>query len=592
MSQGQLSPRLPLLLSRLGAVTALVALVALLPWLSGTAPEYTVLRARYTDLPPTPEVLGQIRSQLGLDAGPLRIFGRWLLQALRGDFGVSWVSGEPVLPGVLAAAEVSLTLMGFSLAVVVGTALLLVWPVLHTGARGRVRRGPVLLCAALAAIPEFLLGTALLVVVAVLLRWLPPYGWAGPRNAVLPALALGLPSGGVMGGLLADALAGAFSERWVQTWQLARASRWRIAVAGLRRALPQLTSQLALLVVGVTGGSMAVETVFAIPGLGRLMIQSASAQDIPLLQCAIVLLLSLAVGCGALAGLARRLLLGAAVRTGALPVQLPGPRTRRRDRVVPVAAAVLLGITVLLGLLRDPRASGNPRLAAPSWALPLGADASGRDLLGRLGHGALVTLGLALAVTVACLLLGLLIGLLGDWGTGLVEVANAAPSLVVGVAVAAVSGASAWGAALAVALVGWAPIAAHAQSLVAEARARPHIRVRPTWGVGRARLLIIGVLPDVLPALVRNGLLRLPSIALSLASLGFLGLGAQPPIPEWGLLLAEGVGYVERAPWTVLAPTVGLTLAAVTAVGFSVLERAPENVLAAFGTDVGAKCGQ
>jgi peptide/nickel transport system permease protein len=89
-------------------------------------------------------------------------------------------------------------------------------------------------------------------------------------------------------------------------------------------------------------------------------------------------------------------------------------------------------------------------------------------------------------------------------------------------------------------------------------------------GANRRHLLRRALLPAVLPPVVRHALLRLPGVALALAALGFLGLGAQPPSPEWGLLLAENQPYVERAPWAVLAPAAVLALLgalAVTAAG-------------------------
>lgn len=75
-----------------------------------------------------------------------------------------------------------------------------------------------------------------------------------------------------------------------------------------------------------------------------------------------------------------------------------------------------------------------------------------------------------------------------------------------------------------------------------------------------------GQLPAVVPPVVRHALLRLPGVALALASLGFLGLGAQPPSPEWGRLLAENQPYAERAPWAVLAPAAVLALLGALAV--------------------------
>lgn len=204
-------------------------------------------------------------------------------------------------------------------------------------------------------------------------------------------------------------------------------------------------------------------------------------------------------------------------------------------------------------------------------ALPFGADASGRDLLGRVGHGALTTLGSAAGVVLVCLVVGIVLGAFPRLSTGFAEVANAAPPIIAGIVVAAVVGPGTAGAAVAVAAVSWAPLAAHTASLVTEARSQPYIAVLPVLGVGRARILLRHILPGVIPPVARHAVLRLPGIALALAALGFLGLGPQPPTPEWGLVLSEGIRYVERAPWTVLAPAVALILASVLAVSLSSL---------------------
>lgn len=76
----------------------------------------------------------------------------------------------------------------------------------------------------------------------------------------------------------------------------------------------------------------------------------------------------------------------------------------------------------------------------------------------------------------------------------------------------------------------------------------PHIRWLPLAGVSAFDIWVRHVLPSTTPPLLRHGMLRLPGVALALAALGFLGLGAQPPLPEWGLLLSESIDYVERAP--------------------------------------------
>lgn len=557
--------------SRAAAGAGLLGLVGVLPWLAARDPAYTVLRARYADREATPEALESVRVDLGLDAGPLSYVGDWLGGAARGDLGTSWVSNRPVAASMIEALGVSMTLMGFAAVVATVVAALVVVPALRAGLRRRPAYGSGSVAATLTALPEFLLAVVLLLVGAVWLGWFPPYGWDGLSSALLPALALGLPAGGLLGRLVATSVTAVFSEPWVATWRLSGYSRHEVVAAVLRRALPSVTSQAGLVLVGLTGGAVAVEEVFAIPGLGRSTLGAASAQDVPALQAGLLLLLLLALGLGAAVAAARRLLLGRSIRLHQLPLPDPVLVGRRRDAVVPLVAGGLVALVVVAGLLRDPYSSDHDRLAPPSLALPFGADASGRDLLARVGHGAVATVGTAVAVVMAAFVVGLVVGCLPRLSTGFVEVANAAPPVLVGLVVAAVSGQSLLGAAAAVTAVSWAPLAAHTSALVLEARAQPYVAVLPVLGVGRSRALLRHVLPAVAPTVARHAALRLPGVALALAALGFLGLGPRPPSPEWGLVLAEGSAYVERAPWTVLAPASALVLVSVLAVSLSSL---------------------
>lgn len=559
--------------SRVLAGLAVVAVIGVLPRLSGRSPELSILRARSAEQEATPEALAAIRADLGLDAGPLSLLRTWLGGLLRGDLGTSWVSGVPVGRGVAAATGVSLTLMAFALVVALLTTVLLCVPALRRVVRGAPPRPSGVAGGALTALPEFLLAAVLLVVGAVWLGWFPPYGWTGPVSAVLPALALGLPAGGLLGRLVADGLSVTGSEAWVTTWQVAGASRGDVTRAVVRRTLPALTTQIGLVLVGLTGGAIAVEQVFAIPGLGRLLLGAAESQDLPALQAGMLVLLVVAAVFGGLARLARVLLMGRALRTGTVPVPPLGKAAGRWSWLLPVGCAALLLALVTAGLRRDPFTSAYPRLAPPSGELPFGADASGRDLLARVAHGAVTTLGTAAAVVVVSLVIGIALGLLGRASVGPIEVANAAPPVLAGVLIAATAGTSLVGAAVAVTLVSWAPIAAHVEALSAEIRRQPHVIVLPVLGAGRATVTWRHVVPALLGPVARNAALRLPGIALALASLGFLGLGPTPPSPEWGLLLAEGLPYVERAPWAVLAPAAALAVSAVLAVSLSGLPR-------------------
>lgn len=551
--------------SRLLSVAGVVLLVGMLPWLSNRDPALSILRARSAEQEATPEALAAIRNDLGLDAGPLRTFWNWLTGIASGNPGTSWNTGKPVLPGALDALSVSLTLMGFAMLVAAVTAALVVVPSMRAGLRGAPKRTGGSIAAALTSLPEFLLASVLVVVGAVWLSF-PAYGWNGPEYAVLPALALGLPAGGLIGRLLADAVAVTFTEGWVITWTVAGFSRRQIAVAVLRRAVPGLASQVGLIMVAMTGGAVAVEKVFAIPGLGRSTLGDAQSQDLPALQIDILLLLAVSAALGIAAELLRRLLLGSALHEKAMPIPAGVFHPSPRRWILPIAAASLLAIMVLVGLPRDGQVTTREKFAPPSWTFPFGTDASGRDLLARVADGALRSIGLSLAVTLAALFVGVLLGLIPRASRGLVEVTNAAPPVVTGILIAAVWGPTAGGAAVAVLIVTWAPLAAHTAALVDEARAQPYISILPTLGAGNGRILFGSIVPGVLPAVLRHAMIRLPGVALALAALGFLGLGPQPPTADWGLILSDGVAAVERAPWVAAAPLASLIALAVLAV--------------------------
>ncbi|MEV2190872.1 ABC transporter permease subunit [Streptomyces phaeochromogenes] len=579
MASPLLRERVGVLLSRTGALVLITVVVGLLPWLSGRDPALSVLRARSAEQEPTKEALDSIRRELGLDAGPLAQLGDWLGGVLRGDFGRSWANGSEVLPSVLSSLGVSLTLMGAALTVTLLLACALCAPTLVRGARGTTRgnAGTGAPAAVLAALPEFLLASLLLVTLSVWLGWLPPYGWQGPQNLVLPALALGIPAGGILGRLVDDALPAVFEERWVGLWRSSGCIPAVIGRAALRRAMPAVLPQLGLVAVGLTGGAVAVEVVFAVPGIGRTALGAAKTQDLPLLQGSVLSLILLGLVAGMLAGAARHRMLGPGLRDAAL--SLPARTVvdaSRLHRAVPLICALVLTVVVCWGLLLDPlRVDTAARLAAPSWEYPFGTDSLGRDVLARVGHGAATTLGVAVLVCVVSYVVAMAIGFLPSLATGAAETANAVPPMIAGILVAAVLGPGTLGASIAVALVSWPALAAHAAALVQETRAAGYLSAQRAIGSPPGWILTRHILPAVAGPVARYAVLRLPGIALALASLGFLGLGAQPPAPEWGLTLAESLPYVERAPWAVLAPAAMLLLLAAFAVSLSTLPALP-----------------
>ncbi|MET9435507.1 ABC transporter permease subunit [Streptomyces sp. NPDC006551] len=556
-------------LGRAAAGAAVLTAVALLPWLSLTDPALTVLRARSPDQDPTPAELAAVRAQLGLEDGPFAHLATWLGGLTRGDAGTSWVTGEPVLPQVTAAFGVSVTLMLGALLVTVLVAAGICARTLHLGAGRRLRADRAGTTAAvLAALPKFLLASLLALLGGVWLGWFPSSGWDGPASMVLPALALGIPSGAMIGGLLDQALPAAFREPWARTWHAVGFPPGHIARHALRRALPGVLPQLLPTVVALVGGAVAVERIFNVPGLGRLALDAALAQDLPPLQTATLALVLLGTASGLLVQALRRALLGRPLRDGALPaLPPPEPAAGRARHLLAAGCALTLLALVVAGLLRDPlHVDTAARLLPPGPAHPLGTDSLGRDLLARLGHGALRTAGVALAVTAVSALTGLLLGLLPRVSAGPTDVVATMPAVLAGLLVTAATGPSVWGAAGAVCAVGWTPYAAQTAALAEQERASGHLAAAVSLGAGRLHLLRRHLIPALARPLLHNALLRLPTTVLVLASLGFLGLGEQPPTPEWGRLLSENQPYAELAPWTVLAPAGALILLSVLAV--------------------------
>lgn len=541
-------------------------LVGALPWLSGNDPARTVLRARSAEREADPEALRSVREELDLPTNPVSGTLDWLGGAARGDLGVSWVTGAPLAPDISRALGVSASLAAFAALVALATGVLVVLPGLvratrtgHPGGRGADVTG-----ALLAAVPDFLLASVFVAVVAV--RWgiAPTSGWESPAHAVLPALALGVPAGGLISRVLSGALGAALAESWTRTWRATGFGPGTLALALLRRTLAVAMPQVMLVFAGLLGSSVLVESVFAIPGLGHTALEGTLAQDLPKVQAAIATLVLVGLLAGGLGIAAHRLLLGPALANSGMAPAVPSVPAANRLPLV-IGAVLLLGVAV--GLVRDPDAvTLAARLDPPSVAHPLGTDALGRDLLARFGHGALLSVGAGVAVSLVALVVG---GVAGVWGsrtrTGAADVLNALPPVLVGVLLAAVTGPGLAGAAAAVALVTWIPIAVHARTLAAEVRASGYHQAAVAGGAGGGWILRRHLLPSVLPAVARHALMRIPHNTLSLAGLSFLGLGAAHDSPEWGAMLAESMPYVERAPWTVAVPAVGLALLGVVA---------------------------
>jgi peptide/nickel transport system permease protein len=238
--------------------------------------------------PATPAQLAALRARYGLDKPPLRQYGDRLWAALHGDFGSSIQTGQGVRGEITQALPPTLqiALAGLLFAVLFGTGLAL----LATYTRLRWLRQLLMSLPSLAvSLPTFWVGLMLVQLFSFHLRLLSSVGAHGPQSVILPAVTLGLPTGALVGQVLAKSLSQALEEPYITTARAKGVGRVAIHLRHALRnaAIPALTV-LGYLVGNLLAGAVVVETVFNRPGLGRLTVAAVSVQDIPLVQGIVV----------------------------------------------------------------------------------------------------------------------------------------------------------------------------------------------------------------------------------------------------------------------------------------------------------------
>jgi len=209
------------------------------------------------------------------------------------------------------------------------------------------------------------------------------------------------------------------------------------------------------------------------------------------------------------------------------------------------------------------------RLARPSAAHRLGTDELGRDILSRLLFGGRITLGMVVAVVLLVAPVGLLVGCVagyagGVWDRLLMRVTDiflAFPRLILALAFVAALRPGIARAIAAIALTVWPPYARLARAETLGLRGADFIAAVRLTGAGAGRIVLRHVAPLCVPSLVVRVTLDMSSIILTAAGLGFLGMGAQPPSPEWGAMIATARRFILDQWWVALAPGVAIFVA-------------------------------
>ncbi|KTS17350.1 peptide transporter [Methylobacterium indicum] len=200
--------------------------------------------------------------------------------------------------------------------------------------------------------------------------------------------------------------------------------------------------------------------------------------------------------------------------------------------------------------------------AGGSLTYPLGTDAIGRDILSRLIHGARLSLSIGVAVVAVSILVGTMLGLVAGFvggATGIVimrvmDIILTLPSLLLAIVIVAILGPGLMNAMLAVAVVVLPHYVRIARAAVIAEKSKDYVTAARVSGAGPLRLMLSEVLPNCAAPLIVQASLGVSTAILDAAALGFLGLGAQPPSPEWGTMLADAREFVLRAWWVVTFP--------------------------------------
>lgn len=250
---------------------------------------------------------------------------------------------------------------------------------------------------------------------------------------------------------------------------------------------------------------------------------------------------------------------------------------------VPKSALIIVGSFVFVGLTapwltpHDPLAqdllASNQGPSASHW---LGTDHLGRDTLSRLIAAARTSVvGMALVLGFA-LAIGIGFGTLAGFSRGwveevimrIVDVGMAIPSLIVALAVIGIFGTGYWNMIIALALAWWPAFARISRAVAISVMNRPHIESLRVLGASPARIYFLHLLPSTIGAVLVYATADAGALALAIATLSFLGLGIQPPTPEWGQMLVDGLRYLESSPRQVILPGLALTF---VVIGFNLL---------------------
>ncbi len=215
-------------------------------------------------------------------------------------------------------------------------------------------------------------------------------------------------------------------------------------------------------------------------------------------------------------------------------------------------------------------------LQPPSREMPFGTDQFGRCVLSRVIYGSRIALWVGAVIVIIQTTIGIFMGLVAGFQGGyldsiisyLTDVTWSMPVIVFALAIVMVLGPSLNNVIIAIAVVSWAQLARVVRSKTQSAKNKPYTEAARALGMSNTRLVLRHIFPNILSPIIVLTTLALPQAILATTALSFLGLGSQPPAPDWGVILNEGIDFIEFAPWISIFPGLAIVW---TVLGFNLL---------------------
>jgi peptide/nickel transport system permease protein len=250
----------------------------------------------------------------------------------------------------------------------------------------------------------------------------------------------------------------------------------------------------------------------------------------------------------------------------------------RARHIATLLGATIVGGTLVVAIIAPLLAPHDPfaqdlmrRLVPPAWMdgtplNPLGTDQLGRDYLSRLIYGARISMLIGILTVVTSGTIGVTLGVLGGYFGGrvddvvmfLITARLSIPLILVALTVVALTGSSLTVVVLTLGLLLWDRFAVVARTTTMQVRNLDYIAAAQAAGASRAHILLREVLPNIVSHLLVVATLEMALAILLEAALSFLGLGVPPPLPSWGLMIAEGKDYMFFSPWVIMVPGIAL----------------------------------